>query len=61
MLVRSSQTLRRSLSTVVGREAKLFTPGPLTTSAAVKQAMLVDLGSRDDKMISVIQVLPGWG
>src|SRR2546430_17688782 len=26
----------------------LFTPGPLTTSEAVKQAMLHDLGSRDE-------------
>jgi aspartate aminotransferase-like enzyme len=26
------------------REPLLFTPGPLTTSSAVKQAMLVDIG-----------------
>jgi len=37
------------------REPLLFTPGPLTTSAAVKQAMLVDIGSRDQRMIDVIQ------
>eukprot|EP00656_Telonema_subtile_P029241 TRINITY_DN32402_c0_g1_i1.p1 TRINITY_DN32402_c0_g1~~TRINITY_DN32402_c0_g1_i1.p1 ORF type:complete len:446 (+),score=139.77 TRINITY_DN32402_c0_g1_i1:129-1466(+) len=37
-----------------GREPLLFTPGPLTTSASVKQAMLVDIGSRDDRMIQVI-------
>lgn len=33
----------------------LFTPGPLTTSEAVKQAMLHDLGSRDDAFIELIQ------
>eukprot|EP00746_Dinoflagellata_sp_MGD_P098865 gnl/MRDRNA2_/MRDRNA2_40106_c0_seq1.p1 gnl/MRDRNA2_/MRDRNA2_40106_c0~~gnl/MRDRNA2_/MRDRNA2_40106_c0_seq1.p1 ORF type:complete len:453 (+),score=81.40 gnl/MRDRNA2_/MRDRNA2_40106_c0_seq1:165-1361(+) len=30
-----------------GRESLLFTPGPLTTSATVKQAACRDLGSRD--------------
>lgn len=30
-----------------GREALLFTPGPLTTSSTVKQAALRDVGSRD--------------
>lgn len=33
----------------------LFTPGPLTTSAAVKQAMLHDVGSRDDAFVGLIQ------
>lgn len=33
----------------------LFTPGPLTTSAAVKQAMLRDLGSRDAEFLAVIR------
>ena len=33
----------------------LFTPGPLTTSAAVKQAMLHDVGSRDDAFVEMIQ------
>ena len=32
-------------------EPLLFTPGPLTTSAAVKEAMQVDLGSRDAGML----------
>lgn len=32
----------------------LFTPGPLTTSRTVKQAMLQDLGSRDFKFIETI-------
>jgi 2-aminoethylphosphonate-pyruvate transaminase len=33
----------------------LFTPGPLTTSLSVKQAMLHDLGSRDAAFIRVIR------
>lgn len=33
----------------------LFTPGPLTTSRTVKQALLRDLGSRDFEFISVIR------
>ncbi len=32
----------------------LFTPGPLTTSRTVKQAMLRDLGSRDFEFLSVV-------
>ena len=33
----------------------LFTPGPLTTSRTVKQAMLQDLGSRDYIFINMIR------
>ncbi|MBF0107004.1 MAG: 2-aminoethylphosphonate--pyruvate transaminase [Deltaproteobacteria bacterium] len=33
----------------------LFTPGPLTTSHTVKQAMLRDLGSRDFEFIRTVQ------
>lgn len=33
----------------------LFTPGPLTTSAPVKAAMLRDLGSRDVEFIGVVR------
>lgn len=33
----------------------LFTPGPLTTSATVKAAMLHDAGSRDDDFIQIVQ------
>lgn len=33
----------------------LFTPGPLTTSRTVKQAMLRDLGSRDGEFLRVVQ------
>lgn len=40
---------------VPGREPLLFTPGPLTTSAPTKQAMLVDLGSRDSAFVQVVR------
>merc|ERR1719201_907679 len=55
----TSSSLHRAMSTqpltegwaaktlMQSKEPLLFTPGPLTTSAAVKQAMLVDIGSRD--------------
>ncbi|NOZ40140.1 MAG: 2-aminoethylphosphonate--pyruvate transaminase [Planctomycetes bacterium] len=33
----------------------LFTPGPLTTSKTVKQAMLRDLGSRDEVFIELLR------
>lgn len=33
----------------------LFTPGPLTTSQTVKQAMLRDLGSRDGAFLEVVR------
>lgn len=36
----------------LGKTPKLFTPGPLNTSAPVKQAMLVDYGSRTGVMIN---------
>jgi len=39
-----------------GRKDKvLFTPGPLTTSQTIKQAMLRDLGSRDHEFISIVR------
>lgn len=37
------------------KDKPLFTPGPLTTSPTVKQAMLRDLGSRDSEFIGVIR------
>jgi 2-aminoethylphosphonate-pyruvate transaminase len=37
------------------KDKALFTPGPLTTSRTVKQAMLRDLGSRDFQFIAVIK------
>jgi 2-aminoethylphosphonate-pyruvate transaminase len=33
----------------------LFTPGPLTTSLTVKQAMLRDVGSRDGEFIEIVR------
>jgi len=33
----------------------LFTPGPLTTSDSVKEAMLIDLGSRDAEFLAVVR------
>lgn len=36
------------------KDKALFTPGPLTTSRAVKQAMLRDLGPRDQEFIALV-------
>ncbi|CAE7280738.1 phnW, partial [Symbiodinium sp. KB8] len=53
--------LRRSagrlaaFGTVPGREPLLFTPGPLTVSGPVKQAMLVDYGSRDKLFLDAVE------
>ncbi|MCH2106427.1 MAG: 2-aminoethylphosphonate--pyruvate transaminase [Planctomycetes bacterium] len=38
-----------------GKDKPLFTPGPLTTSATVKEAMLSDLGSRDTAFIGAVR------
>lgn len=37
------------------KDKVLFTPGPLTTSRTVKQAMLRDLGSRDFEFIETVR------
>ena len=37
------------------KDKPLFTPGPLTTSRAVKQAMLRDVGSRDFEFIDTVK------
>lgn len=37
------------------KDKVLFTPGPLTTSRTVKQAMLRDLGSRDFEFVALIR------
>ena len=37
------------------KDKTLFTPGPLTTSQSVKQAMLRDLGSRDTDFIETVR------
>ena len=44
-----------SKSIPVAKDKPLFTPGPLTTSLSVKQAMLRDLGSRDFEFIGAIR------
>ncbi len=36
------------------KDKLLFTPGPLTTSPTVKEAMLHDLGSRDEAFIRIV-------
>lgn len=36
------------------KDKALFTPGPLTTSRTVKEAMLRDMGSRDARFIDVV-------
>jgi len=45
-------------ATIPGWKDKvLFTPGPLTTSRTVKQAMLRDLGSRDFEFIELLKAI----
>jgi len=40
-----------------GRDKLLFTPGPLTTSRSVKEAMLRDFGSLDSEFLAIVQNL----
>lgn len=42
------------MSPTTWKDKALFTPGPLTTSRSVKQAMLRDLGSRDHEFIALV-------
>jgi 2-aminoethylphosphonate-pyruvate transaminase len=44
-------------STGTRTDKLLFTPGPLTTSAAVKRAMLRDVGSRDRELTEVVRAV----
>jgi 2-aminoethylphosphonate-pyruvate transaminase len=39
----------------IWKDKTLFTPGPLTTSRTVKQALLRDLGSRDYEFIKIVK------
>ena len=39
----------------MSKDKLLFTPGPLTTSRTVKEAMLTDLGSRDAAFIRLVK------
>ncbi len=43
------------LSMAPRKDKLLFTPGPLTTSDAVKEAMLRDVGSRDAEFVNVVR------
>jgi len=43
------------MSIPAAKDKPLFTPGPLTTSQTVKQAMLRDLGSRDREFIDLVR------
>lgn len=47
--------MQRTVSMLSGKVPLLFTPGPLTTSKTVKEAMLVDLGSRDPRFMRVVK------
>ena len=47
----SNQTVTRN------QDKLLYTPGPLTTSATVKAAMLRDLGSRDDEFMGIVRAI----
>ncbi len=43
------------MENTIAKDKLLFTPGPLTTSMTVKQAMLRDLGSRDNEFIDTVK------
>ena len=45
----------KKMEPMAGRAPLLLTPGPLTTSATVKQAMLHDYGSRDSHFMELSQ------
>ena len=47
--------MTRSARISSAKDKTLFTPGPLTTSQTVKQAMLRDLGSRDAVFIEAVR------
>jgi len=51
---RHSKNAGMKPSIASAKDKPLFTPGPLTTSSAVKQAMLRDLGSRDYTFIDIV-------
>ena len=52
---RRAKQVGRFLLFSTKKDALLFTPGPLTTSATVKAAMLRDAGSRDPNFLDVIR------
>src|SRR6202522_1551353 len=50
-----SATATRKRTSTMSTDKLLFTPGPLTTSATVKAAMLHDAGSRDAEFIAAVR------
>src|SRR5271163_4438074 len=46
---------RRTTMQAISPSKLLFTPGPLTTSATVKEAMLRDLGSLDSDFLASVR------
>lgn len=54
---RVMQAARFSKSSCMQIDKKLFTPGPLGVSLTVKEAMLRDLGSRDNEFISLVKFI----
>jgi aspartate aminotransferase-like enzyme len=58
MVITAMAMKRKMKMEVINSDKLLFSPGPLTTSATVKRAMLRDLGSLDsDFLASVRNVL----
>ncbi len=51
----NSEKLKERSLAERGDDKLLYTPGPLTTSMAVKKAMLRDLGSRDHEFIRIVK------
>lgn len=47
----------RPTAETIPKDKLLFTPGPLTTSMTVKQAMLRDLGSRDTEFMATVKAV----
>src|SRR5271156_5444904 len=52
ILLTTSKALATSRITIMNK--LLFTPGPLTTSPTVKEAMLRDLGSHDAEFLEIV-------
>ncbi len=51
----NSEKLKEQSLAARGDDKLLYTPGPLTTSMAVKKTMLRDLGSRDHEFIRIVK------
>jgi len=55
MAITAMGTKRKTQMELINKDKLLFTPGPLTTSATVKQAMLRDLGSLDSDFLATVR------